>query len=249
MTTTTPSEAGHWYDSKTGEPRYTIVGKNGKERPTTLRDARKLNLVPSVTTITRVMDKPGLTRYLQRQMFDATATTARREGEADNDYFTRCLAWANEHKEKAAARGTALHGDVEKYLAGKPHDLGNVDAEIVKQLTGIGVDLHGGKAEHSFAHPDRFGGKVDWHSQFHLLDFKTKDRIEDGKQLAWDEHAMQLAAYRHGLGIGSARCYNVFVGIEDGKVVLIEQDEDALRRGLAMFRHCLALWQLSNKYP
>ena len=42
------SESGHWYDH-TGESKYTIVGKNGKERPTTLRDARKHCYVPSVT--------------------------------------------------------------------------------------------------------------------------------------------------------------------------------------------------------
>ena len=46
------SESGHWYDSATGEPRYTIIGANGVERPTTLRDARVHKLVPSVTTIT-----------------------------------------------------------------------------------------------------------------------------------------------------------------------------------------------------
>ena len=34
------SEAGHWYDHE-GKPMYTIVGVNGKERNTTLRDAKK----------------------------------------------------------------------------------------------------------------------------------------------------------------------------------------------------------------
>ena len=47
------SESGHWYDA-TGAARYTITGKNGKERPTTLRDARELGLVPSVTSILRL---------------------------------------------------------------------------------------------------------------------------------------------------------------------------------------------------
>ena len=38
------SEAGHWYDHD-GKPMYTIVGANGKERNTTLRDAKKENFV------------------------------------------------------------------------------------------------------------------------------------------------------------------------------------------------------------
>ena len=44
------SEAGHWYD-RAGEPMYTIIGANGKERNTNLRDAKSLGLVPSVTTV------------------------------------------------------------------------------------------------------------------------------------------------------------------------------------------------------
>ena len=34
------SESGHWYTQE-GEPMYTIIGANGKERNTTLRDAKK----------------------------------------------------------------------------------------------------------------------------------------------------------------------------------------------------------------
>ena len=34
------SDSGHWYDGKTGEPRYTVKGKNGKERPTRITDAQ-----------------------------------------------------------------------------------------------------------------------------------------------------------------------------------------------------------------
>ena len=33
-------ESEHWYD-KTGEAAYTVVGSNGKERNTNLKDARK----------------------------------------------------------------------------------------------------------------------------------------------------------------------------------------------------------------
>jgi len=44
------SEAGHWYDSE-GAATYTIIGANGTERNTTLKDARKHGYVPSVTTI------------------------------------------------------------------------------------------------------------------------------------------------------------------------------------------------------
>ena len=41
-----------------GTPAYTIVGKNGKERPTTLRDARQHGLLPSVSGIIRSPQRP-----------------------------------------------------------------------------------------------------------------------------------------------------------------------------------------------
>ena len=56
------SESGHWYTQE-GEPMYTIVGANGKERNTTLRDAKKDNLVPSVTTVLSLVAKPGLENW------------------------------------------------------------------------------------------------------------------------------------------------------------------------------------------
>ena len=59
------SEAGHWY-TKDGVPAYTVIGKNGKERNTNLRDAREHSLVPSVTTIINVAAKHGLDRKSTR---------------------------------------------------------------------------------------------------------------------------------------------------------------------------------------
>ena len=54
-------ESGHYY-TRDGSPAYTTNG-----RGTTLRDARKLGLKPSVTTILQVVDKAALTSWLVRQ--------------------------------------------------------------------------------------------------------------------------------------------------------------------------------------
>ena len=56
------SESGHWYTQE-GEPMYTLIGANGKERNTTLRDAKSLGLVPSVTTILGMVAKPALENW------------------------------------------------------------------------------------------------------------------------------------------------------------------------------------------
>ena len=75
-------ESTHWY-TRAGNPMYTIIGKNGKERNTTLRDARTLDLVPSVTTILGVAAKPGLEKWKQEQVLLAALTLPRQDGEGE----------------------------------------------------------------------------------------------------------------------------------------------------------------------
>jgi hypothetical protein len=61
------SESNHWY-TRSGVPQYTVEAKKGGPRNTTLRDARAMGLVPSVTTILNIIAKPGLTLWLQQQV-------------------------------------------------------------------------------------------------------------------------------------------------------------------------------------
>jgi hypothetical protein len=253
------SEAGHWYAYPGGEPRYTITGKNGKERNTTLRDARQHGFVPSVTTIISIMDKPGLRGYFRRQMYEAAFTTPRPKGMGDDEHFTACCQWADEHAERAREAGTAMHAEIERQLSGEA-EWSIITNIIANRLTASSIFLANGKSEHSFAHVDGFGGKVDWHDDAAVVDFKTKDTIpldgdgkpvsKDGKpaRLAWDEHVIQLAAYAYGLGIVAPRCINCFIGVSDGHIVLHEWDAVEITKGLRMFRLCLALWQEKNDW-
>ena len=69
------SESGHWY-KKDGSPAYTTLGKTG-ERATTLRDARKLGLLPSTTGIIRQLSSAGLDLWKQQQVLLAALTLPR----------------------------------------------------------------------------------------------------------------------------------------------------------------------------
>ena len=85
------SEAGHWYD-KDGLPTYTIVGANGKERNTTLRDARQWGYVPSVTTIIGVAAKPSLENWKVNQALNSAIHRSKDPGESIEDFTNRCKA-------------------------------------------------------------------------------------------------------------------------------------------------------------
>lgn len=239
------SENGHWYDGKTGEPRYTVIGANGKERPTTLRDARKYGYVPSVTTIIRQAASPGLDAWKQQQVLLAALTLPRHADETDDAFVARVIADSRETGRKAADRGTALHSAIERWIvsggrefqgAWQPH----VDATYAA-LKEVGIDvLAGGRAEPSFAHPRGYGGKIDYASDECIVDFKSKATVD--KAEAYDEHVMQLRAYDIGLGYHGRRLINVFVGCDDVKVKLHEWSAKDGSRGLAMFFSLLEYW-------
>jgi hypothetical protein len=97
-------------------------------------------------------------------------------------------------------------------------------------------------AEKSFA-TELYGGKVDLHSKYVVIDFKSKEFTEDKLPEAYDENIIQLAAYRHGLGNQIAMCANVFVSRNvPGLVHIVEHDEEEINRGAAMFDSLLSLW-------
>ena len=79
------SESGHWYTQE-GEPMYTIIGANGKERNTTLRDAKTLGLVPSVTTIIGMIAKPSLENWKINQALNSALSLERFENESLEDF-------------------------------------------------------------------------------------------------------------------------------------------------------------------
>ena len=107
-------------------------------------------------------------------------------------------------------------------------------------------------SERAFAHEAGFGGKCDLYSEADdgfVVDIKTKEFTDPDKIGGYDEHLMQLAAYRVGLGVPNARCANVFVSRNvAGLVVVKEWPLEQLTTGWAMFMHLLSFWQLKNDH-
>jgi len=243
------AEGMHWYDSR-GLPAYTVKAKDGTDRPATLRDARKLNLLPSVTSIIRCAAAPGLEHWKQNQVLMAALTLPKQENESEQDYMNRIMQDSKEQARKAAERGTEIHAAIQGYYEGKSVHKGlwmfveNV-VEAVKDWAGE----QEWTPEQSFAHGLGFGGKVDLSSQGYVLDFKTKDWDYEGTLKVWDEHAMQLAAYRVGLSAENAKCAIVFVSTKvPGLVHLAPVKEEHLQRGWQMFQGLLAYWKAKNDY-
>jgi hypothetical protein len=242
------SESQHWYQ-KDGTPAYTIVGKNGKERATTLRDARSLELVPSVTTILSVLAKPGLENWKQNQILMAALTMPRVEGETEQEYIARIIRDSKEQGMKAAEEGTRIHGAIEQHYLTGTHPV-EYGTHVVAVVTAV-EERFGPQewiAEKSFA-TWYYGGKCDLASPEIVLDFKSKEFTEDDLPKPYDENVIQLAAYRWGLGYKSARCANVFISRNvPGLVHIVEHDEEEIKRGEELFELLCSLWMRLKRF-
>jgi hypothetical protein len=243
------AESTHWY-TRAGEPAYTVKARDGSDRPTTLRDARKLNLFPSVTTIIRCAAAPGLERWKQEQMLMAALTLPRSDDEPEGAWLDRVRTDSGEQARKAAERGTRIHAAIQGHYEGQPPD-----EDLWPHVRGIqqAVSKRCGDqpwlCETSFAHRLGFGGKVDIHSPSYLLDFKTKEFGPTSLPSTWDEHAMQLAAYRVGLGVPQAECGIAFCStVNPGLAHIVMLEEDQLQSAWTMFYGLLTYWQAKNNY-
>ena len=236
-----PAESTHWY-SRGGLPAYEVMGKNGNMRPTTLADARKLDLLPSVSTIIKCAASPGLEQWKMEQMLLAALTLPRLSGETEVDFLKRVRTDSRETGRKAAERGTAIHTAVEGFYRG---DGIKEYPEMIRAVENALTAKFGQQdwlAEKSFS-CKTYGGKADLCSGAAVLDFKTKEFSSEKLPTGFEENTMQLAAYRFGLGLHSARCANVFISVtEPGLVHIVEWDEDDLSRGWKMFLGLLDYW-------
>ena len=239
------SESGHWY-TKSGESAYTVRGANGQERNTTLRDARKLGLLPSVTTINGMLSKAGLDTWKQQQVLLAALTLPRLPDEPEADWLARVMQDSKATGREAAERGTAIHAIIQSWFEGvympeKPPYI-NTIVDTLNNAFGSQLWL----SERSFGHPLGYGGKCDLMAKAgFVVDFKTKDTDLD-KVDVYFEHEMQLAAYREGLGVPNARCAIVFVNGTTDQVKLIEIEQDRLQKGWECFEHLLRVYQIKN---
>lgn len=257
----------HWY-SRDGRTAYETNG-----RGTTLRDARKLFLVPSVTTVLSVIDKPALTNWLVDQGIMAALTMPRCTSESEPQYIARIKADSKAQAIAAAAEGSRIHDACEQHVKGLvipqqylPHATA-ARAELARLFPGIDDWI----AEKSFAHPLGFGGKCDLHSPSTglICDYKTKDGdFTDGKKLAWDQH-WQLAAYQIGLNLtrpyrqedalGNKKYVHdtkaffpgaaIFVSrTHPGSVVSHVWGADEMAQGWAVFAAALELWKRVKQF-
>ena len=247
------AESGHWYQMD-GTPAYRIIGKNGKERNTTVRDAREMGLLVSTTTVISQIAKPGLEIWKQQNVLLAALTLPKQENESESDWLTRVMQDSRETGKQAAERGTYIHGIIESFMEGVyllevPAYCHEVDKALKVRFGNIKFN-----SERSFGSPLGFGGKVDLSAVADditgfpgaVCDVKTTEKdLTDIKHTF--EHAMQLASYRNGLNIPDADCAIIYINALTNQVKLIEIPQAELSSAWDCFTHLLQFFKIRNK--
>ena len=243
----------HWYCAITGAPRYTMTGKNGKERSVTLRDAKAApgTLVPSVSTINGQLSKDGLNSWLQGEAIKACIENPRQDGEDEKDYIARCMELAKKKSQEAMNRGTTIHDWVEsfynnEFIPDTPSYVISVDKAITAHFgTQVWIpeqslvnqqESYGGKCDLYCKPSVGFGGVV--------IDFKSTEK-SPGELTPYLEHTLQLAAYREVLA-PSARCANVYINGTTNEVAIYEHKEQDLRDAYEMFLALVKIYKLKT---
>ena len=254
----------HWY-SLDGQPCHTVPTKDGGDkRNTTLRDARKLNLLPSVTNIIGILDKPQLTKWKMREVAKAAIAIPGPQGEEPVERFAdRAIEAAMSQVSDAADLGTKIHDAIENLMRGSAEQPSEEMRPYVKPVLDwmrqVGVKVTHSEivlvnAVHGFA------GRVDalftWGDgmgKMGILDFKTKKTKEGEKVEAYDEHVLQLAAYaatHYGAThLQHVVAANLFISsTEPGRLEVVKHDKAKLGAAYEAFCQMCAVWRFRKGY-
>lgn len=248
------NQSCHWYrpdGTRCFEVPYADPAKGF--RPTTLRDARKLGLVPSVTTVISVLDKPGLNAWKAEMTALAVLTAPRLNGEPLDAFVKRVLQTDRDQdteSTKARELGTAIHAAIELELQGKSCDpaLMAYVEPVVELVKSYGVV----RATEKVVVGDGYAGTMDGLTETALFldvwDFKSAKNLPDS---SWLEAKLQLSAYAQTLGNTGQqliRTNNIYISTtEPGKIAHFAHDDwpETYNQG---FKPLLQVWRWLNQF-
>jgi hypothetical protein len=261
-------DGSHWYYPD-GRPCHAVPNKSkpGTQRNTTLKDARKLGLLPSVTTLLKILDRPGLNNWRCEMAVLAALTLPRKPDEKDDDFARRVATDADTIRDEAADFGKLLHANIEDYakfianpnaIATKPWDMKMVPfMNHVEDWFRNNIDF--GKpiyAEQVVVNQQLgYAGLRDlkaWHKTHGLcvIDFKSQGVKQGAKINFYPEWVKQLALYDIADDSdGPAKLLSVVIDSRNPQPLQekVWSDEEAARSRKAVELIAL-LWMIERNY-
>lgn len=249
--------SSHWYH-RDGTSCHEVIAKTtGLPRPTNVTDARKLNLVPSVTNILNMKAKPALDVWKQDNAIMAALNTQRNPGEPEDVWHSRIAEESERIGREAAEWGTLLHEQLEIFLT---EGAFTGTSEVVDYVRPTGEWLRDNiattiDAEKSVVGAIGYAGRLDLHAMLKdgrraIIDFKSQKLVGKKAPGFYKEWSMQLAAYGDCLrepGEPLPALLSVIIPSDAvGKPYVHEWDNG--QEALDAFHACFRLWCFDKGY-
>ncbi len=232
-------------------PRW--YGRDGSARwEGDVRHARKEKALPSVTSVIDMWPKGWLEPYIKRQMWEATVTTPRTSAMGDEEFWQACLKWADEHRDRAADRGTRIHHcihisgrqpepDIAPFFDAFEKWNANEGGAVLWQEKTL-VNVAGGYAGQA----DRLVETMDG---LYLDDFKTSAVKDKSKPPFYDNYPIQLAAYHKALAQPGVQCRSIVINTLEAEAPYVRVwSESELFEGWERFKLCYEMFVSLKHY-
>lgn len=248
-------EASHFYYPD-GKPCYEVPCKSrpGQMRKTTVADARKLALLPSPTTICKLLHRQLIVDYQIEQAVLATLTAPIQQNESLDAFVERIIHTDREHeqeREAAAERGREIHEALsEAMLSAFARTRFTIRIlQHIKEPVEFLLKLGRTVATEKIVVGDGYAGMLDLllqnDTELWIIDHKSAKNIPDKP---YNEHRLQVAAYAGTFGntgdlrLHCAVCYISTTKPGEWKIYEIENWQNDFAR----FKLLLKYWKLTN---
>ena len=253
----------HWYTAE-GEPCHSQP--DGKK--TTLRHARKQNLLPSVTSVLSIIPKQAVEDWRVQQ---AVIATMQCMSEPDGAMLTaeEMMGKVSERLESNTGTGRRFGSEMHEIVEyindafelppsmsplGMRHELHA--AKYLAWIKSSGLTVQKTELPITGTCPLSYGGCVDLVASREdgtavVLDIKTQD-LKGKSVRVYPEWAYQLAAYRNALlqrNVASKiECVSVVISAEDGEVSEHLWTDEDIADGFNVFCRAYSLWSAVRGY-
>jgi hypothetical protein len=233
-----------------------VIGKNGKERNTTVADARQMGLYPSVTSVLGIMDKPQLTAWKIEQAIMSSLTLPKEADETLEDYAKRIVKDSRESTTKAAEHGTRMHECMENILLGRAVSTDETLAPYIKTFT----EWAEKNVEKTYWCEKGlvgagYAGRCDAYVKLRgigdaIIDLKNRKINKKYNAAPWyPTDAQQLWAYRNASENPKAACVSVVLASNDPEYIEHHQwDEEELYQAGIAFCAMQKVWSWVKGY-
>lgn len=243
--------------------------KDGELIDGDLRLCRKLNGLPSPTTVLNILGSPGLRYYFRRQMWEAAVTTPRWLGETDDEYWERCQKFADEHGQAARDKGGDFHSLVQRFhercmksgkecMVNEWANLIHADDPMLPQFQSYTAWYQGSVRRSLLVEQAVIGqgyaGRVDHVAEMMdgkvlCLDIKTQDTTKKkGKFVFYDQWPIQLGAYAGACKIPIDGLMSVAVSANSPVTIEAKLWDRSVDYYHDIFMGLLKFWCHSNDY-